>query len=553
MKRSSIGRRLLLAGLLAGVAPASPMAQEDREARPAPQALSPGVEVRIRGQENGTSPAAEVDESALRYFAARGDRARVEEEIERLRARHPGWEPPADLYGPVTTVDERPLWELYQSGDYGAVRERIAVLRREHPDWSPPARLIALMEENEVRARFVRLEEDAAWRRLVDVAEAFPSQVTCAAIDNMWRVARAHAELGDRDAAMEVYARIIEDCASVDHRIATLQKARERVGRERLSELFAREDARDKPAADAARVAAAKEQLTATAGPPPVIRALFANDAGLAEARRAERAVIRARHADGAEQLGWINRDAGNHGEALAWFRRSHEWEKDASAAEGVVLSLAALGRYEEVEPWTRRYPRALGVYAQDLRQQRVLAAFEAGAYATVLDLTRSARSAGDRTMRGWTFLQLERPTEASIAFEEVVYDDAVRPSERREAAFGLARAALALDNLSDAEAIVTTYRLQEEQRHEIHAEILARRANRAFGAQDFRTAVALLEARRSYAPLDRNMLIQEAWGRYHIGQKGRAARIFRNLHRVYATEETEEGMRVTARAINGF
>src|SRR3954463_7149691 len=48
-------------------------------------------------QTQQASPQPQVDESALRYFAAQGDTRRVDAEIARLRALYPNWSPPTDL------------------------------------------------------------------------------------------------------------------------------------------------------------------------------------------------------------------------------------------------------------------------------------------------------------------------------------------------------------------------------------------------------------------------------------------------------------------------
>ena len=62
-------------------------------------------------------PAARPDETALRYYASQHQRARVEAETERLRRRHPGWQPPADLWtARAGGEDEDGLWDLLGAG-----------------------------------------------------------------------------------------------------------------------------------------------------------------------------------------------------------------------------------------------------------------------------------------------------------------------------------------------------------------------------------------------------------------------------------------------------
>ena len=46
---------------------------------------------------SATGSAGRPDETALRYYASQHQRARVEAETERLRRRHPGWQPPAEI------------------------------------------------------------------------------------------------------------------------------------------------------------------------------------------------------------------------------------------------------------------------------------------------------------------------------------------------------------------------------------------------------------------------------------------------------------------------
>ncbi len=80
---------------------------------------------------------------------------------------------------------------------------------------------------------------------------------------------------------------------------------------------------------------------------------------------------------------------------------------------------------------------------------------------------------------------------------------------------------------------------------------MLARKAGRALAAKDDATCVALLQERRGYAEPSRALLIQEAWARFHLGQRVTAQRIFAELDRVYGTAATAEGLRVTSGALD--
>ena len=192
-----------------------------------PEPLVEGVQVRSLG---GAPAESAVDVSLLRYLAARGDRAAVEAEIARLRALHPEWEPPADLFGPGRpVVDVTPLWQLYEKRDYAGVRAAIARIQADNADWQPPANLLQLMETNETRAALEQAAKGARWSEIVEMARSKPQQFDCGRIDNIWRLAEAQARTGDREGAAATYARVVRDCDDADHRFATLQKAKANV------------------------------------------------------------------------------------------------------------------------------------------------------------------------------------------------------------------------------------------------------------------------------------------------------------------------------------
>jgi hypothetical protein len=516
---------------------------EDRA--PVAQPLRDGVQVRLRPADPEGRRGA-VDDSVLRFWAARGNRGRVEDEIARLRARYPGWEPPADLFGPVATVDEGPLWALYDRGDYDAVRAEIERLREAHDGWAPPAKLLALMETNEVRAELGALEEAGAWDRLIEVALAHPRQIECSAIDNMWRVARARHERGEGEAALEIYARIVEDCRDLDHRIATLQKASRQVGEAGMEGLLARAVEHAASPAERRRIAALRRSLN---GPEVAeeLQRLHRPEATLADAERAAAAVLSARDAGAAERLGWLHLDAGEAAAAAPWFQRALEWAPTTKRAEGLARAWALLGRVDEVDGLAAARPELRG----ELRAAAIARAFEAGDHARVLEWTARAEAPQLLNMRGWTYLRLERPTEAALAFGRVLDDDHALPSARREAAFGLASTRLAIGNHEQALELAIAHRLPPAQHNQLRAEVLVRRAEQAFRRQDYRSCVALLEERRSFAEPSRELLLREAWARYHLGQHHTAARIFEQLDRVYSTSESAQGLAVVGRAIN--
>ncbi|MEM7023740.1 MAG: tetratricopeptide repeat protein, partial [Pseudomonadota bacterium] len=429
-------------------------------------------------------------------------------------------------------------------------RKAIAELIRSNPEWQPPQNLLDLIEQHEVRTQLQAHEQAGEWRELLDVAQSHPRQIGCERIDNLWRVARAHAELGQQDQAVEVYAQVIEQCDQVDHRIATLQKAKTQVDENDLGELFALEQGRDKPSSAARRIA----KLRSSTNKPkesPEIQALFDGNLSPGMLEDAEVEVMGRRHGPGAERLGWVYYEAERWDEAAKWFSRALRWKPGPKPAEGLARSYAKLGRVNEAAALVETWPRELGPIVEDLRKEWIADAFARGDHDLLLEQTEQVTMPWARNLRGWSFIQLDRPTEASHTFAEVLRDDETPLSARREAAYGLAWATIAIGSLGDAESIVAAHDFNPDHRYELHAEVLLRRAQRAFGVQDYRTYLVLMEQRRGFAEPSRELLLQEAWARYHRGEKHTAKRIFEQLHRVYATKETKEGLAVVGNSID--
>jgi tetratricopeptide (TPR) repeat protein len=358
--------------------------------------------------------------------------------------------------------------------------------------------------------------------------------------------------LGNRDQLYETYARIIEQCADVDQRIASLQKAHAGLTKEQVERLFELEDQREKPETEAKRLAELRATMTKPETPAPIER-LFAGDVSPQQVRQAEATVLSERHAAGAERLGWIYLDAGTWSSARDWFKRALAWKPTAKAAEGLARAQAKLGAYQQVEALAASWPEAVGPLLESLRLERITRAYEQGDHRALLAQTAALATPPTWNLRAWTYLQLERPTEAALAFERVLNDDRAQPSERREAAFGLARTHLALGNLDDALLMTRVHPLTREQIHEVRAEVLARRAAAAFKRKDYQTSLALLEERRSLAEPTRDLLIQEAWTRHHLKQRQIAKRMFTDLDRIYSTRETREGLKVVDQSMNRF
>lgn len=132
--RASAPAMVSVIALLAGTGMAG--AQSTTPPRSGAESLAPGVRVEVQPSTPATGT---VDETALRYYARIRDMEKLEAEIRRLKALHPDWQTPTDLFSrtPDSPVDERPIWDLIGDGRFAEARARVAELRGRYPGWSP--------------------------------------------------------------------------------------------------------------------------------------------------------------------------------------------------------------------------------------------------------------------------------------------------------------------------------------------------------------------------------------------------------------------------------
>ncbi|MGI4765318.1 MAG: hypothetical protein ACRYGP_09695, partial [Janthinobacterium lividum] len=116
-------------------------------------------------------PADGIDLSALRYYAAQNDLARVSAEIKQIRSRHPDWQPPDDLFTDAGgSADEQPLWDLYAKGDIAGVRDGITAIQHDKPDWQPSLDLKSKLADAEARRAWIEASDAKRWDDVVALA-----------------------------------------------------------------------------------------------------------------------------------------------------------------------------------------------------------------------------------------------------------------------------------------------------------------------------------------------------------------------------------------------
>ena len=180
-----------------------------------------------------------VDETALRYYASQRNTARVEAEIRRLKALHPGWTPPTNPYAPAGAGnDEQPFWDLFAADRLNELHAGLALREKREPGWRPSRELADKLRRKEATNAMVAAENAGDWAQALRIADDAPDILNCGSIDADWRVAEAFINLGKRSRAFEIYQAILSTCTTHDERLATVRKAIPRFPADDVKRLF---------------------------------------------------------------------------------------------------------------------------------------------------------------------------------------------------------------------------------------------------------------------------------------------------------------------------
>ncbi len=375
---------------------------------PAPGAASPQI------------PA--VDETALRYFARRGDSKRLEAEIARLRTLYPDWTPPTDPTA-VTNIGDPKLdamWQLYSENRFAEVRKAIADRGSAEPGWQAPKDLLDRLSIAEGRERLINASNLKQYAMVVRVGASTPSLLTCSEVDVLWRIAEAFANTDRPERAKDAYLYILNNCSDPAERLATVEKAIPVLPRPDLEALFATErtGADGKGEFDTARVDLARRSV-GDAG----------KDAKLSIPEGDVRTVEAAAEKDGlasdAILLGWyyIRRDKPE--DAEKWFRKARGVEDTAEVTQGLALALVDLGRHAEAEdvlyPWNDSSDEIRNVYlaaVANLLAEDPLVIIDPTVLQRMAPVVAKARDAAAAQQFGWYARALNQHGTAGQWFE---------------------------------------------------------------------------------------------------------------------------------------
>lgn len=362
-----------------------------------------------------------VDESALRYFASKGDTARLEAEIARLRALYPDWKPPEDPLAVPQNTDSQleTMWRLYSEGRYAEVRGAIAERQSSDPGWQAPADLIDRLNVAEARARLVNASDLKQYETVIQVGASAPSLLTCSEIDVLWRVAEAFAETRRQNRARDAYLYILKNCDNQPERLATVQKAVALLPYSAVQELLSYERPTSAGALEfesirddiARRFVAAGDGDEALEVDPKYLQ-------------RVERLAETDGTASDALLLGWYQLRRKNMSEAERWFRLAREKQDSASASQGLALTLIDRKAPEEAEkvlyPWRDASNDAKATYFAATANLLAIdppAALTAEVLQRIAQETMKGRDAATAQQFGWYARALEQPATAAQWF----------------------------------------------------------------------------------------------------------------------------------------
>lgn len=285
-------------------------------------------------------PVARVDESALRYYAAQHAQARVEAEIRRLRALHPGWEPPTDLHRRGAGGEDQVLWDLYGKDRIDDLKLEIDRRMALQSGWRPSPEMVEKLRRKELRLELVAASDRSDWKAVLGLAERDALLLDGGDLDVIWRVAEATAETGSKDHALELYRLALAGARTPEERVGTVRKALAVLGPTTTAPLLAedRNGEFEPVRLDLAR-ARIGEALRPEATAAPAAEDL-------------ERLALAARRPDAtagdAALLGWAALKRGDATAAYDWFGIARAHGGDAKTTLGAALAAERSGRHDE-------------------------------------------------------------------------------------------------------------------------------------------------------------------------------------------------------------
>ena len=409
------------------------------QASPKPAMAVTQADTSIQGTDTTRGPQAEVDESALRYFASKGDTKRLKAEIARLQLLYPNWVPPEDPMSMATEPNGEAdaFWSLYAEGKFSELRAKIAAKQKQEPSWQPPKELIGLLDLAEKRNRIVNSSELGQYDQVIKIAAAEPNLLTCSDVDILWRVSEAFIKTDRQQRGIDAYNYILNTCDNQQERLATLQKAAELLPYAPMQALMASTDTEAFDAADyQALINNLSRRFVADANDDPALQI----DDRYVKAMR--QLADSGKEAADIALMGWYLWLHDEKDKAEPYFRAARKKQDTAETSQGLALVLLSENKPEEAEeimyPWRSETPDAIQTYmaaATELLSQDPPEALAQGKLTRIATVTVEQKSAKTAQQFGWYARYFKQNKTALRWFETALsWDEESEPS-----AYGLA------------------------------------------------------------------------------------------------------------------
>lgn len=288
-----------------------------------------------------------VDESALRYYASRKQKERVEVEIRRLQRIDRDWRPPADLWtARPSSENENELWELFASDNLEGLRKAFEARRAREPGWTPSTDLANKFRRKELRKEIVANKLKGRWAEAAAAADRGDFEADTGDVEILWDIAESYARTKRPEDALNFLTLVLRTRSEPQERSATVQRAISTlpmIDAERLIAM-ARTDANGNSEFSSLGIDITRARISAFLHDQP------ANDVSAADLTAFRNYARAATDANQAGLVAWYALKKGDLYEALEWFKTAIAHGGDATIAHGLAHTLRKLGQLREAE-----------------------------------------------------------------------------------------------------------------------------------------------------------------------------------------------------------
>ena len=288
-----------------------------------------------------------VDETALRYYAAHKQVARVEAETRRLQKLNPAWRPPTDLSeSRLGSADETALWQLLAADKLDELRAAIKAQHDKDSTWTVSTELETKLRRKELRGRIVAGVQAKRWTDVASVAGNWQMEVDAADIDVLWLIAESFAQSRRSADCRRVLESILATSADPRERIATIHKALALLPMRDAEDLIRSGKTDAGGISEFAEIAIdiTRARISALLHDAP------GNDISPSELVSFQDYALSVAEPDQVALLAWYALKRNDLPEALEHFKSSIAKGGDATVAHGLAHTLRRLGRLRDAE-----------------------------------------------------------------------------------------------------------------------------------------------------------------------------------------------------------